>query len=314
MKTANRILNLPVLSAVIGAALAYGAMQLTSDSTGQLQTIHQLENQIADLQFQLVQQEQQLKRANVVGYNNNQTIGLPTSANSNVGQMTATFTGDRETDASTTESETTSTTDQLLKDLSTVSERDPRPFSSKVRELLQINNSAETVALVSQSMAYLADNSAVLPDHELDSLYQQQPNDELKRVAAQVMSLRGDNRLLEQHITSLQPRLNSETPQVRQQALIELAKTGYANAAKAIAPLLDDEDTGVKLDALLALRATGNQSHLHLAEKLRNHSDPSVSWLANDVIDHLQNLSDVARTKLRTNDITANLRPVASIH
>lgn len=313
MKTANRIFNLPVFSAAIGAALAYGAMQLTSDSTSQLQTIHQLENQIADLQFQLVQQEQQLKRANVVGYNNNQTIGLPTSTNSNVGQMTAAFTGDRE-DVSTTESETTSTTDQLLKDLSTVSERDPRPFSSKVRELLQIKNSEETVALVSQSMAYLADNSAVLPDHELDSLYQQQPNDELKRVAAQVMSLRGDNRLLEQHITSLRPRLNSETPQVRQQALIELAKTGYANAAKAIAPLLDDEDTGVKLDALLALRATGNQSHLHLAEKLRNHSDPSVSWLANDVIDHLQNLSDVARTKLRTNDITANLRPVASIH
>ncbi len=314
MKTANPLLKLPLLPAFIGAALAYGALQFTDDSRNQLETIQQLENQIADLQFQLAQQEQQLKRATAGGYNGDHPIGASNASNNKAKQVIAALSGDQPTGAATADSETTSTTDQLLKDLSTVSERDPRPFSSKVRELLQINNTVETVALVSQSMAYLADNSAVLPDHELDSIYQQQANDELKRVAAQVMSLRGDNRLLEQHITSLQPRLSSETPEVRQQALIELAKTGYANATKAIAPLLEDENTGVKLDALLALRATGNQSHIHLAEKLRNHSDPSVSWLANDVIDHLQNLSDVARTKLRTNDITANLRPVASIN
>lgn len=316
MKTAT-LFSIPTLvAALAGAFITYTTLQVTSDSQTHKQTIRDLENKIVHLEFLLAQHKQPRSaaadfafaqnRENTSGEQQKKSPELMAGAKS---ELTITA-----TDNTSNSSDNQINNDQLIKDLSTVSERDPRPFSSKVRDLLQTNNSVETVALVSQSLAYLAGNTELLPDHELDTLYQQQQSDELKRVAAQIMSARGDNRLLEQHITSLQPKLNSESAQTRQQALVELAKTGYANAANAIAPLLDDEDTGVKLDALLALRATGNQSHIYLVEKLRNHSDPSVSWLAEDVINQLQNLSSIARTKVSSNDITANLRPVAAIN
>nr|WP_324258456.1 HEAT repeat domain-containing protein [Cellvibrio fontiphilus] len=314
MKTNHRFSIPMVFAALTGSVITYAALQITSDTQTYKQTIRNLENEIVHLEFLLAQQKQQRSNAmdfafspsagNTGSEQQHKSTGLTTDANGELASAATENPG----------SDNQPNSDQLIKDLSTISERDPRPFSSKVRDLLQTNNSVETVALVSQSLAYLASNTELLPDHELDTLYQQQQSDELKRVAAQIMSARGDNRLLEQHITSLQPRLSSESAQTRQQALVELAKTGYANAANAIAPLLDDEDTGVKLDALLALRATGNQSHIYLVEKLRNHSDPSVSWLAEDVINQLQNLSSIARTKVSSNDITANLRPVASIN
>ncbi|HSC67299.1 MAG TPA: HEAT repeat domain-containing protein, partial [Cellvibrio sp.] len=128
-----------------------------------------------------------------------------------------------------------------------------------------------------------------------------------KRVLAQVMSTRGDNRLLEKQIQDSQARLRSEKPEERQQALVELAKTRYASAATVIAPLLQDGNNSVKLDALLALRATGNQSHTRLVEALVNDPDPSVSWLAKDVIANLQNLSEKARTQIASTDIVAEL-------
>ncbi|MFC3116060.1 HEAT repeat domain-containing protein [Cellvibrio fontiphilus] len=314
MKTAA-LFSIPTLfAALAGAFITYTTLQVTSDSQTHKQTIRDLENKIVHLEFLLAQHKQPRSAAadfafaqNRENTGNMQQQKSPELMAGAKSELTTTATDN-------TSSDNQINSDQLIKDLSTVSERDPRPFSSKVRDLLQTNNSVETVALVSQSLAYLAGNTELLPDHELDTLYQQQQSDELKRVAAQIMSARGDNRLLEQHITSLQPKLNSESAQTRQQALVELAKTGYANAANAIAPLLDDEDSGVKLDALLALRATGNQSHIYLVEKLRNHSDPSVSWLAEDVINQLQNLSSIARTKVSSNDITANLRPVAAIN
>jgi hypothetical protein len=45
---------------------------------------------------------------------------------------------------------------------------------------------------------------------------------------------------------------------------------------------------------------------------LLNHPDPSVSWLANDVINNLQNLSSKARTRLNSTDIAAELPPLVT--
>jgi HEAT repeat protein len=117
---------------------------------------------------------------------------------------------------------------------------------------------------------------------------------------------------MEQLIAEAKPALGSENPNVRRQALNDLAKTHYAGAASAIAPLVQDSDISVTLDALLALRATGNESHIHYVEKLVNHPDQSVNWLANDVINTLQNLSTKARTKLTSADIAAELPPIAT--
>jgi HEAT repeat protein len=76
--------------------------------------------------------------------------------------------------------------------------------------------------------------------------------------------------------------------------------------------LLDDADNSVKLDALLALRTTGNQSHLRQVEALVSHPDPAVSWLAKDVVNTLQNLSEKARTQLGSADILAELPAVTA--
>lgn len=202
--------------------------------------------------------------------------------------------------------------EQLRKDLSTRFIGDPRTIAEKLSDFVAENPGRYTIALASKTVADMAENPDVLPDAALQSLYQNQTNPDLKRVLAQVLSLRGDNSLLEQQVSEAQARLHSDTPSERQKALLELGKTHYAGAANAIAPLVQDADTSVKLDALLALRATGNESHIHYVEELLNHPDPSVSWLANDVINNLQNLSSKARTRLNSTDIAAELPPLAT--
>ncbi|HEY0891688.1 MAG TPA: hypothetical protein VGE32_01450, partial [Cellvibrio sp.] len=59
-----------------------------------------------------------------------------------------------------------------------------------------------------------------------------------------------------------------------------------------------------------ALRATGNESHIPSVENLVNHPDQSVSWLANDALNQLQNLSTKARTRLNMADIVVELPPI----
>ena len=59
--------------------------------------------------------------------------------------------------------------------------------------------------------------------------------------------------------------------------------------------------------ALLALRASGNQRHLPLAERLRDHPEPSVQWLAADVADELRMLSEHARTRVHRDELAAEL-------
>ncbi|WP_331353420.1 HEAT repeat domain-containing protein [Cellvibrio sp. UBA7671] len=200
--------------------------------------------------------------------------------------------------------------EQIRKDLSTRFIGDPRSFGEKLRDFVAENTHPQTIAIACKVVADLAENPDTLTNQELDSLYRNQTNPELKRVLAQVLSLRGDNNLMHMLVAEAQPGLRSTNPAVRRQTLNDLAKTHYAGAAAAIVPLVQDSDTSVILDALLALRATGNESHIPSAENLLSHPDQSVSWLANDVINHLQNLSTKARTKLTSADVAAELPPL----
>jgi len=200
--------------------------------------------------------------------------------------------------------------EQLRKDLSTRFIGDPRTIAEKLGDFLAENPGPYTIALATKTVAGMAENPDMLPNDALQSLYQNQTNPDLKRVLAQVLSLRGDNSLMDKEVDEAKAALESDTPNERQKALIELGKTHYAGAANAIVPLIQDGETSVKLDALLALRATGNESHIHYVENLLNHPDQSVSWLANDVINNLQNLSSRARTKLNSADIAAELPPL----
>jgi gas vesicle protein len=301
-----------LLPTFIGAAITYCALMLTADDSAQQQQIISLENRIQDLELLLTQKEEQLSNARLFTFGTaGQHIPIAANSSSNASNP-ASKNQPEQLDQELAMANSTFDSNQILKDLSTQSDLDPRSFNEKVNDLLVVNPSNESIAIVSKGIFNMAENSETLPDYALESLYHDQMNPDIKRVAAQVLSLRGDNRLMEKQIATVQINLRSTNPAERQKALIELAKTRHASAANVIAPLLQDTNIGVKLDALLALRATGNQSHINVVEKLAKDPDPAVSWLANDVISNLQNLSDRARTQLASSDIAAELPLLAT--
>lgn len=309
LESAKKIL----LSAFIGAALTYSALNLTNDDAFQHQQIALLETRVQGLEALLAQKEEELKNAHFFG-----TAGFAqhssTTANNPITKASIQLDSAQAENPGREAEEMTASTadnDQVLKDLMTLFIGDPRSFSEKVNDFIASDPSKKNIAIASTGIFNLADNRDILPDHSLQSLYLEQADPDIKRVVAQVASLRGDNSLIDMRIAEMEANLKSDNPAERQKVLVELAKTRYAGAVNAIVPLLQDSDVGVKLDALLALRATGNQSHIRLVEELANDPNESVSWLANDVISNLQNLSDRARTRLASNDIVAEL-PVAT--
>ena len=201
---------------------------------------------------------------------------------------------------------------QILKDLETVSETDPRSYQEKLQELLSGNPSAEKIAIASRFIFDKAGDQQGLPDYALQSLYASQPNADLRRVIAQVLSQRGNNALLNNQIAEAQAKLMSSHPADRQEALGQLAKTHSTKAVDAIAPFLEDPDRTVRLEALFALRDTGNQQHVNLVEGMIHDPDPSVSLLASDVLSSLKNLSSSARTQYSRSEIEAELPPIAN--
>lgn len=306
-----------LVPAFIGAAFTYGVHCLIDNEATQLAQISALENRILDLELLLNQKEEELADARFFSAGAfAATSQQQHKQQQDQQQKQSVTTAENALPAASTSAETNTQAmpdnQQLLRDLGTRSDRDPRSFSEKAGALLASGSSENNIAIVSKSVFDMADNREMLPDYELESLYQQQSNPELQRVVAQVMSTRGDNRLLEKQIAKSQTLLSSDDPQRRQQALVELGKTRYVGAASAITPLLQDKNTNVKLDALLALRATGNQSHVHAVEALLNDPDPAVSWLANDVVNSLQNLSDKARSQLASADIAAELPAITA--
>lgn len=298
-----------LLPALLGALVTFASLRALDDDAQLAAQINEQENRILELELALAQQADELSRARAFARFEQQFPDAPAGlsqpvmpANNASGQAAP---GAAETLAN--EAVDNLSVDQKVRELSTSSDRDPRSFSQKVNDLLATEAGKNSVAIASKGIFDLADNPASLPDQELEAVYYNQTDPELKRVAAQVLSMRGDNTLLDKQVNDAQSGLRSEDPAQRQKTLVDLAKTRYAGAANVIAPLLQDQDTGVKLDALLALRSTGNQSHVHLVEGLVNHPDPAVSWLAKDVIDNLQNLSEKARTRIVSNDIGAEL-------
>lgn len=206
----------------------------------------------------------------------------------------------------------TSPADQKIKDLSTRFVGDARSLAEKLRDFTATNSDAQNIAIACKVGADLAENRDALPDRDLIWIYQAQPSLELKRVIAQVASFRGDNQLLDSYIKQLQIGLVSSSPEERKKTLGALAKTRYAGATKLILPLLKEADTSVVLDALLALRVTGNEGQLKALEPLLKHSDESIAWLARDVTNTLETLSKKARTRLLLADIALELPPITT--
>lgn len=309
MKITLESLKISLLSACIGAVIAYSALSLTSEEKIQQQKIDVLETRVQGLEALLAQKEKELASAHLFtpGAFAQRSSAKPNTPNTKAATTAnnTTVAGQALNDAETADPAPAS--DKVMKDLMTLFVGDQRSFPEKINDFLASDPSKENVAIASTGVFTLAGNHDILPDHSLQAIYTEQSDPDLKRVVAQVASMRGDNSLIDMQIAEKQASLKNANAAERQKVLVELAKTRYAGAANVIAPLLQDKDIGVKLDALLALRATGNQSHIRLVEELTNDPNDSVSWLANDVISKLQNLSDRARTQLASTDIEAEL-------
>ena len=297
-----------LLAASVGAVITYSLVFLLEDNSESYNYITGLENRITELEAALAKKDQGTKIASLQGFS------APTNSNSANRILAISNSGQQEnyqTESIETTRAAAPDSQQILKDLATRNDFNPRTFSERINDFLSENPGKDNVALAAKAVVDMADNTEALSNFELEAVYQKQNDPDLKRVTAQVLSMRGDNSLLEKQIVDAQASLRSDNSETRQKALVELAKTRYAGAANAIAPLLQDKNTAVKLDALLALRSTGNESHLHLVQGLVDDPDPSVSWLAKDVMNNLQYLSERARTRVSTNDIVAELQPVA---
>lgn len=295
---------------LIGALIFFGLSFLSIGDSDQHQTIQILEKKIQALEAALAKKDQDLITARLLALRQNSKVGtaysnstVETSNQVKGPQQDAYSQNDNgQVSAASTPSST-----QVLKDLATNSVNDPRSFSEKANELLSNEPSSEKIAIVSKGIFDMASDRESLPDYVLQTMYSNQTDPDLKRVIAQVLSSRGNNTLIDNQIAEAQTRLKSDSPSERQQALTHLAKMHSSTAVNAIAPLLHDSEIDVKLDALLAMRATGNQSHVSMVEKLMNDPDPAVSSLASDVVGHLKNLSDNARTTVISADIAAEL-------
>ena len=299
-----------IFAGIIGAILFWGAGYLLAGDSDKDQTILSLEDQIKDLETSLAQKDENLKSLRVLALRQ-QNKGSLVTVNT-VTEICGQATQNNNVPVLQNDNVQASTNNdfngtQVLRDLGTKSESDPRSFSDKVSDLLAGNPTGEKVAIVSKSIVDMVDNREIVPDYMLQSMYNTQTDPDLKRVIAQVLSNRGNNSLMDSQITEAQLQLKSENPIDRQQALTHLAKTRSMSAANAITPLLNDPNIDVKLNALLALRATGNQTHVAYVEGLANDPDPAVSTLAKEVVGDLRNLSDSARTMLSVADIAADL-------
>ena len=201
---------------------------------------------------------------------------------------------------------------QALKELETASETEPGSSVENLEALLARDPTDEAAAIACRFIFNKAGDRQALPDYALQELYAGQRNPDLKRVIAQVLSQRGDDALLKDQIAGAQAALKSSAPRDRLDALNHLGKIHSVQAVDAIAPSLQDPDSTVRVAALFALRDSGNEQHIYLAEPLTRDPDPSVSTLAANVTSALKNLSSSAHTRYSRADIEAELPPIAN--
>jgi len=295
-----------LVAVLVGAGFAGALGYFIKENVDRDQEIQSLEGRLAQLQSSLAKKEEELntlRARSIDQHDRSAPIRVPENHADSAGKKAAS----REAVA---DSATRSL--QILKELESGSDADRRSYLEKLQELLSSSPSDEEIAIASRFIFEKARDQQGLPDYALQSLYASQSDPDLRRVIAQVLSQRGNNALLNNQIAEAQARLMSSQPRVRQDALAQLAKTHSTKAVDAIAPLLQDPDTTVRLEALFALRDTGNQQHAGLAEALIHDPDPSVSTLASDVSSSLKNLSASARTNYSRSDIEMELPPIAN--
>ncbi|HEX2586375.1 MAG TPA: HEAT repeat domain-containing protein [Steroidobacteraceae bacterium] len=292
-----------VIAAFIGGMLTYGASYLIAGNSDPDQKIALLESRIEGLEASLATAQNELKNTRWSSDASN------LAANGKAAEIPK-----RVKDSGTACSDSTVVNNvnsvEILRNLEISPPNDSRSFVERVNGILADNPPKEKIAVATKAIFDMARDRDHLPDDALQTMYHNQSDPDLKRVAAQVLAQRGNDTLLEDQVAKAQVKLKSTHAKDRQDALVQLAKLRNIKAADAIVPLLHDPDTDVRLDALLALRNNGNALNVGYVEMLRSDPSPAVRSLANDVASDLKDLSASARTSMSASDIEAGLPPM----
>jgi hypothetical protein len=195
----------------------------------------------------------------------------------------------------------------VLAQLKDLAAKSPNDAVIMLRSLVEKNSEENNAQVIVRSMTDLSKDTKSLPNELLRYAYANQVDLNSKRVAAQILAQRGDNGLLETHISELAQSARDESPSERSAALYVLSKTASKLAAPVIEPLLSDSDASVRVDALRALEATGNSSYVSRVQPLLSDTDEDVRNAAREVLDSLGNLGENAHTNISDNDVSRGL-------
>jgi HEAT repeat protein len=195
----------------------------------------------------------------------------------------------------------------VLAHLKELAAKSPNDAVIMLRSLVEKNSEENNAQVIVRSMTDLSKDTKSLPNELLRYAYANQVDLNSKRVAAQILAQRGDNGLLETHISELAQSARDESPSERSAALYVLSKTASKLAAPVIEPLLSDSDASVRVDALRALEATGNSSYVSRVQPLLSDTDEDVRNAAREVLDSLGNLGENAHTNISDNDVSRGL-------
>ncbi|MDO6684130.1 MULTISPECIES: HEAT repeat domain-containing protein [unclassified Agarivorans] len=181
----------------------------------------------------------------------------------------------------------------------------PFDVEEQINTLL-LSKQANDLAALSRLIYEWRQEPQSLPDYLVTTIYDNGHNDNLRRISAQVLAQRGDYSLLEDYVAEQSEAINSNQDHQRSQALYALSQTNNYLAVPLIQPLLNDPSASIRVDALMALRATGNGTHAAIAQELVGDSNQQISALAKEVVNLLNQLPDDARQRVSQDDIKQN--------
>jgi hypothetical protein len=292
-----------VIAAFMGGMLTYGASYLITGNSDPDQKMALLETRIKELEAALATAQNELRNTSSPSAANN------FAANGKTAEVLKHV---KDSGAACSDATVANNVNsvEMLRNLEISPPNDSRSFVERINGILSDNPPKEKIAVATKAIFDMARDRDHLPDDALQTMYHNQSDPDLKRVAAQVLAQRGNDTLLEDQVAKAQIKLKSSHARDRQDALVQLAKLRNVKAADAIVPLLHDPDTDVRLDALLALRNNGNSLNVGHVEMMRSDPSPAVRSLANDVASDLKDLSASARTSMSASDIEAGLPPM----
>lgn len=176
----------------------------------------------------------------------------------------------------------------------------PSEAVDAARTLISLHDKPYNIALVGYAVLHLQDSDAALQNDDLYSFYQN-GDTALQMMTATMLANRGDDTLLRDYVDARASDLRSKDAQLRARAVESIGyfqKNEYA--ARQILPLLNDEATEVRLQAVQALAYCGDKTHIKAVEQLlRQESDENIRQSARSAIEALREDGASGRMRIR---------------